>query len=90
MEYNKTKPITVGNKKPKQPSKEKGSDGKPSRPPKRKLKKLKDLTAAQEKRLKEHEKKASKRHVNKMRKLMREGMSFKQAHVVAVKMGFKP
>ena len=82
MEYNKTKPMTLGTKKPKQPSKEKGK--------KKPVRKLKTLTAAQEKRLKEHEKKASKGHVNKMRKLMREGMSFKQAHVVAVKMGFKP
>ena len=82
MEYNKTKPMTLGTKQPKHPSKEKGK--------KKPVRKLKTLTAAQEKRLKEHEKKASKRHVNKMRKLMREGMSFKQAHVVAVKMGFKP
>ncbi len=82
MDYNKTKPMTVGTRKPKQPSKEKGK--------KKPVRKLKDLTASQENRLKEHAKKASKRHINKMRLLMREGMSFKQAHTVAVKMGYKP
>ena len=47
---------------------------------------LRDLTPAQEKQLQMHKVHHTLKHMNKMKLLMREGKSFKQAHMIAQKM----
>ena len=56
-------------------------------PPKKKaLPKLKPLSKRMETSLKKHEEHHTKKHMKKMRLLLREGKSFKQAHAIALKM----
>ena len=73
MAYGSTPPMTTTPPMKKAPMK------KPKMP-------LRDLTPAQEKQLQMHKVHHTLKHMNKMKLLMREGKSFKQAHMIAQKM----